>query len=166
MDNEISKYSQEPNKLEMEVVARAERGDYEAAHHILCELPILIALRRYESPYISYLADKLTHYEAGVPLERALGIEKDKSTGGAPTRHDVKLAAVDALLRNVANLSKTESIKTIEEKIIDNPEGRDYGSQIRRLRKTFNNIDSLSKTSLLNLSKEYRQKVAEVLPPD
>lgn len=163
INKELDSYVDDQNKLEKEIVSRARDGSFAEAHQILCEISVLLKLGRLDSPYFEYLEECLDNYAKGISLECSFNLNKEKNTGGVPKKYSLDLAAVDALLRHHGKVNKSEAEKIIGSNIVDNRDGLDLGGSIRRLRKEYDLLNTLTKEKLLSLTGEYRQKVVEVL---
>lgn len=144
-----------------QLIERAHRGDADAGKEIIKLIVHYIDLKNYESPLFPYLAECLWAYGYdGVPLERALRVEGESKKGGRPAYDPTALAAVDTLLREYAGYGSMHALNWIEDNI-----GADQRT-MRRVRKDYDlwHKKAPDKDWLLHLSREYRQKVAEVLP--
>lgn len=102
-------------KFELELIERAKEGDSEAGEEILKAIVRHIDGRRIDSPLFPFLANCLHEYERGVPIERALCIEKGPNVGGRPSKYDPdEIAALDIYLRRELGFKLEESLAWIE----------------------------------------------------
>ncbi len=154
-------------QFEHQLIEDAKRGDAEAGKLILKSITQRIDNRNYDSPLFPYLAESLWEYLDGMRLDRALNVEA-VNPGGAPAYDRIAIAAVDILLRDYAGYNRQAALTWI----VDNIEcSIDTARRSRRECDSRHNknadkplMERLDKEMLLHLSRDYRQKVAEVLP--
>ena len=146
------------DQFEKELIERARAGDEDAGREILYTLALAIDAGRFDSPLFPFLAECLLLFARdGVPLERALCVEKEPSRGGRPLEHDSELAAVDILLRKHGGFTPEQALDWIEQSI-----GASR-STVRRLRVTYTPMQALERNLLLRLTGSLQVKAAEAL---
>tara|TARA_R110002072_G_scaffold300788_1_gene478951 strand:+ start:1476 stop:1976 length:501 start_codon:yes stop_codon:yes gene_type:complete len=102
-------------QFELELIELAKEGDSEAGEEILKSIIRCIDGRRFDSPLFPFLANCLYEYERGIPIERALCIEKGRNVGGRPRKYDPdEIAALDIFLRRELGFKSEESLGWIE----------------------------------------------------
>ena len=119
-------------QFELELIDRAKDGDPQAGEEILKAIVRHIDGRRIDSPLFPFLAECLYEYERGVPIERALCIEKEPNVGGRPSKYnDIEIAALEILLRRELGYSSGKSVNWVSDNV------GIHRSEVRRIRKEF-----------------------------
>lgn len=153
--------------FERELIERAQCGDADAGREALYSAALALDAQRLDSPLIPFLAECLHEYIDGVPLARALCVEKD-NTGGRPPKYDKdEIAAVDILLRDYGGYSPEDAIAWIDEYI-----GADRRT-VQRIREAYDSrhnptadyplMESVNRDGLLHLSGSLRNTIADAL---
>ena len=165
MDREVRAATEQ---FERQLIKHAQRGDEEAGREILYTIALAIDAGRFDSPLFPFLADCLILFARdGVPLERALCVERDRNPGGKPSKYDsTELAAVDILLRDHAGFSPEQAVTWIKENI-----GADRRT-VQKRRPDYDGrynpgsgplMESLDRETLLHRSGSLRKTVAQAL---